>query len=59
MVGSGMEKRNGTWTSQTRSRDAGDIKRLAFEIEKLSDDPQIREKAQRIIRKARDLENDL
>jgi hypothetical protein len=49
-----MEKRNGVWTSQTRARDAGDIRSLASKIAERSDDSQIREWADRI---KRDLED--
>jgi len=59
MARNGMEKRNGVWTSQTFAGDASSIRRLAAEIEGATNDPSIREKAQRIQRLARDLESDL
>lgn len=54
-MGDGMELRNGTWTSQTKARDADDIARLARRIVTKSDDPEIKNMAQKIVRLARDL----
>ncbi|WP_027497468.1 hypothetical protein [Rhodococcus sp. JG-3] len=54
-MGDGMELRNGTWTSQTKARDVDDIASLARRIVAKSDDQQIKNMAQRIIRLARDL----
>jgi len=58
-MASGMEKRNGAWTSQTRADDARAIRRLAEEIELLSSEPEVRVRATNIRRLARDLEGDL
>jgi hypothetical protein len=59
MAKNGMEKRNGAWTSQTFTGDASSIRRLAAEIEEATSDPSIRDKAKRIQRLARGLEDDL
>lgn len=56
---SGMELRNGVYSSQTRADDAEDILRLARRIEAATDDPQIKADAQKIVRLARDLEDEL
>lgn len=53
-----MEKRNGTWTSQTRANDAGDIWSLARKILERDLDPETRKDVERIKRLARDLEDD-
>ncbi|WP_159448805.1 hypothetical protein [Demequina sp. NBRC 110053] len=52
-----MEKRNGVWTSQTREDDARDIASLARRIAESTDDPQVKEWAEKIRRLARDLED--
>ncbi|NYF16009.1 hypothetical protein HDC37_000823 [Microbacterium sp. AK009] len=54
-----MELRNGVYSSQTRADDAEDILRLARRIEAATDDPQIKADAQKIVRLARDLEDEL
>ena len=55
---SGMEMRNGAWTSQTRARDASDIERLALDALARTSDPEIHDALKRIARLARDLERD-
>lgn len=56
---SGMEKRGGAWTSQTKADDARVIRRLAEAILDRDVDPDTRSDAQRITRLARDLEHEL
>lgn len=54
-MGDGMELRNGTWTSQTKARDVDDIEGLARRIVTESDNQEIKNLAQKIVRLARDL----
>jgi len=51
-----MEMRGGAWTSQTKADDARDIVRLAKKIIERTDDPQVKELAEKIKRKASDIE---
>lgn len=54
-MGDGMEPRNGAWTSQTKARDADDIASLARRIVTITNDQEIKNMAQKIVRLARDL----
>lgn len=54
-----MELRNGVYTSQTRADDARDIKKCAKKILEQTGDPTIRRLAEKIVRLARDLEDEL
>jgi hypothetical protein len=46
---SGMEMRDGVWTSQTRARDASDIERLALDALARTSDPEIHDALKRIV----------
>jgi hypothetical protein len=54
-----MEKRGGTYTSQTKKRDAEEIASLARKIMDQTDDPQIEEWARKIRRAADGLAREL
>ena len=51
-----MEIRGGAWTSQTKADDARDIVRLAKKIIEQTNDQEVKELAEKIRRKASDIE---
>ena len=54
-----MDMRNGTWTSQTKARDAQDIQSWARKIIEMTTDPEIERLARKIKSTAGNLERDL